>query len=114
MRMVPILIALSLSAPVSAQKSLSFVVTNRSQQPLTCAEINGEPPEGPVEVRRWVLGFWSGLNAAEKTSGGGFVGATTNSAGVYSAVRQFCKSNPEVALEQATFAARYDMKSKGQ
>lgn len=114
MRMVPVLLALSLSPPVSAQNSLSFSVTNRSQQPLTCAEINDEPAEGPEEVKRWVLGFWSGLNSAERSTGGGFVGATKKSTGVYSAFRKFCNSNPDVYIEQAAFAVRYDMKSKGQ
>lgn len=114
MRMVPILLALSLSTPVYAENSLAFSVTNRSQQAITCAEINDDPPQGPEVVKRWVLGFWSGLNAAETSSGGGFVGFQTTPEGVYSEVRRFCKSNPEVMVQQAAYAVRYDMKSRGQ
>ena len=114
MRLVSVLLALSLSTPVSAANSWSFSVTNRSQQAVTCAEINDDPPQGPEVVKRWVLGFWSGLNAAETSSGGGYVGSKTTPEDAYSEVRRFCKSNPEVKVEQATYAVRYDMKSKGQ
>lgn len=114
MRMVPVLLALSLATPASAENSLAFSVTNRSQQAVTCAEINDDPPQGPEVVKRWVLGFWSGLNAAETSSGGGFVGFKSTAEGVYSEVRRFCKSNPDVMVQQAAYAVRYDMKSKGQ
>ena len=114
MRLVSVLLVLSLSTPASAENSWSFSVTNHSRQPLTCAEIKDEPPQGPEEVRRWILGYWSGLNSAESSSGGGFVGANRTPEEIYTEVRRFCKSNPDVYIEQAAFAVRYDMKNRGQ
>jgi hypothetical protein len=111
--MVPVLLALALSGPISAQNSLSFSVLTHADRPFTCGDINNSSPREPEVVKHWIRGFWSGLNSAERSSGGGFVGSKLNAAGVYEEVKLYCQSHPSQLLEQATFAVRLKAKSSG-
>lgn len=49
----------------------------------------------------WILGFWSGLNAANGAS----VGAGTDNAGIEGEVRKVCAKYPSISLGTATAKA---------
>lgn len=62
-------------------------------------------------TKSWILGYWSGLNAANARNH--IVGATTDGAGIWAVVKAKCDAEPSKALLWAVMQAYQDMQAKG-
>ena len=89
-------LALLCAAPAGADQALFGPMRNGVQ--FVCADLNdvGAKPTDPIGY--WILGFWSGLNAANDA----LVGDRTTANGVVGEVKLYCQSHPAVDLPQAT------------
>lgn len=90
------LLALLLSAPANADQTLFG--PSRNGAPFVCADLNEIGAKTNDTVGSWILGFWSGLNAANNA----LVGDTTTANGVIGEVKLYCLSHPSIGLAQAT------------
>jgi len=63
-----------------------------------CADLNEMGVNTTDTIGSWILGFWSGLNAANDA----LVGDRTTANGVIGEVKLHCASHPSVSLPQAT------------
>lgn len=66
----------------------------------SCATWIGESGVKKVVMNSWILGFWTGLNAANTLSHR--IGRSTDSEGVLGEVRLYCTSHPSEAILMAT------------
>ena len=92
------------AAPASADQTMFGPMRNGAQ--FVCADLNevGASPTGTIGY--WILGFWSGLNAANDA----LVGDSTTANGVVGEVKLYCASHPSVGLPQATLDTYAAMK----
>jgi hypothetical protein len=84
------------AGPASADQTI-FGPT-RNGAPFVCADLNDVGAKPNEVVGSWILGFWSGLNAANNA----LVGDGTTANGVIGEVKLYCTSHPSVGLAQAT------------
>lgn len=70
----------------------------RSGVQIVCADVNELGVNQSDLVGTWILGFWSGLNAAKNAR----VGDSTTASGVVGEVKLYCSGHPSVTLPQAT------------
>jgi len=84
------------AAPVHADQTLFGPM--RNGQPFVCADLTEVGASTTSTIGYWVLGFWSGLNAAKDAR----VGDETTANGVIGEVKLYCASHPSVSLPQAT------------
>ena len=88
--------ALVWATQVSADQTLFGPTRNGVQ--LVCADVSDAKITATDLVGTWVLGFWSGLNAAKNAR----VGDSTTASGLIGEVKLYCSSHPSVSLAQAT------------
>ena len=88
--MISILMAVSLVA--SAAEANTFVYGIGSE---TCADAHD--PERTLERQIWTMGYWSGLNAANKTK----VGKDDPVFLIFELVERHCLRDPDKSLMQA-------------
>jgi hypothetical protein len=96
--------ALLCATPLSAETTLFGLMRNGAQ--FVCADLNETGATPTDRVGSWILGFWSGLNAADDA----IVGDQTTSTGVIGEVKLYCASHPSVGLAQATMDTYATMK----
>lgn len=96
MRRWILLAALLLAGPVHAEQTLFGPMRNGAQ--FVCADLNELGASTTDTIGYWILGFWSGLNAANDA----LVGDGTTANGVIGEVKLYCTSHPSVSLPQAT------------
>ncbi len=111
LRMMSTLALVALTVPAAAQDARTFPIL-RAGQPAVCADLTEAPAEFQEGLRQWVIGFWSGMNVAERAKTG-IVGHSTSATGIFGEVALFCRSHPAMAIDQATFAVREQMKRAG-
>ena len=98
-------LALLVSAPpASAEQTLFGPMRNGAQ--FVCADLNEVGATTHDTIGYWILGFWSGLNAANDA----LVGDGTTANGVIGEVKLYCLSHPSVGLAQATLDTYGTMK----
>jgi hypothetical protein len=88
--------ALAGAAPGHAEQTL-FGPT-RNGVPFVCADLNEVGASTADTIGYWILGFWSGLNAANDA----LVGDATTANGIVGEVKLYCAGHPSVSLPQAT------------
>jgi hypothetical protein len=96
--------ALLWAVPAAAEQTLFGPMRNGSQ--FVCADLNEVGASTTDTIGYWILGFWSGLNAAHN----GLVGDGTTANGVIGEVKLYCASHPSVSLPQATLDSYAAMK----
>jgi len=96
MRRWILLAALLLPAPAHAEQTLFGPMRNGAQ--FVCADLNETGASTTDTIGYWILGFWSGLNAANDA----LVGDGTTANGVIGEVKLYCTGHPSVSLPQAT------------
>lgn len=74
---------------------------------IVCADINDLHGMSGDMVATWILGFWSGLNAAKSAR----VGDGRTASGVVGEVKLYCSTHPSVSLAQATLDTYVAMRS---
>ncbi len=104
MRMIISLLVLASATSANADERM-FGLT-RNGEPIVCADVNGTPAKTDDTVGVWILGFWSGLNAANRA----LVGDSTTASGVIGEVKLYCTTHPSLGLAQATFDTYAAMK----
>jgi hypothetical protein len=92
------------AAPSSAEQTMFGPMRNGAQ--FVCADLNEVGASTTDTVGYWILGFWSGLNAANDS----LVGDGTTAIGVIGEVKLYCTSHPSVGLPQATLDTYAAMK----
>ena len=92
---------------VPAQADQSLFGPMRNGQAFVCADLTEVGVSTTSTIGYWVLGFWSGLNAAKDAR----VGDETTANGVIGEVELYCVSHPSVSLPQATLDT-YDAMKK--
>jgi len=90
------LFALVCATQVNAEQTLFGPTRNGVQ--MVCADVNDLGVTATDLVGTWILGFWSGLNAAKNAR----VGDGTTANGVVGEVKLYCSTHPSVSLPQAT------------
>ena len=90
------LVLLACAAPGAAEQTLFGPMRNGAQ--FVCADLNEVGATPSSAIGYWILGFWSGLNAANDA----LVGDGTTANGVIGEVKLYCSSHPAVSLPQAT------------
>lgn len=99
--------AILLSAvPASADQTMFG--PSRNGAPFVCADLNDVGARPNDTVGSWILGFWSGLNAAHNA----LVGDGTSANGVLGEVKLYCAAHPSVGLAQATLDTYAAMKKQ--
>ena len=83
---------------VPAQADQTLFAPMRNGQALVCADLTDVGVSTSSTIGYWILGFWSGLNAAKDAR----VGDETTASGVIGEVKLYCASHPSVTLPQAT------------
>lgn len=78
----------------------------RNGAPFVCADLNDVGARPNDTVGSWILGFWSGLNAANNA----LVGDGTTANGVIGEVKLYCAGHPSAVLAQATLDTYTAMK----
>ena len=96
MRQWILLAALLFPVPAHAEQTLFGPMRNGAQ--FVCADLNEVGASTTDTIGYWILGFWSGLNAANDA----LVGDGTTANGVIGEVKLYCTSHPSVSLPQAT------------
>ena len=99
------LLALFSSAQANADQTLFGPTRNGVQ--IVCADMNDAGLTATSMVGTWILGFWSGLNAARNAH----VGDSTTASGVVGEVKLYCSAHPSVSLAQATLDTYSAMRS---
>ena len=97
-------VALIWPLPLDAEQTLFGPMRNGAQ--FVCADLNEVGANTNDTIGYWILGFWSGLNAANN----GLVGDGTSANGVIGEVKLYCTSHPSVSLPQATLDTYNAMK----
>lgn len=92
------------AGPASADQTMFGPTRNGAA--FVCADLNDVGAKPNDTVGSWILGFWSGLNAANDA----LVGDGTTANGVIGEVKLYCTSHPSVGLAQATFDTYTAMK----
>lgn len=77
---------------------------------IVCADVNDLHGMSGDMVTTWILGFWSGLNAAKSAH----VGDATTASGVVGEVKLYCSSHPSFSLAQATLDTYVSMRTSQQ
>ena len=95
-KIIAMLILVSATAASADEKMFGLT---RNGEPVVCADINAISARADDTVGLWILGFWSGMNAANHA----LVGDGTTASGVIGEVKLYCTSHPSVDLPQATF-----------
>ena len=90
------LIALACATQANADQTLFGPARNGVQ--IVCADVNDQGLPASGMVGTWILGFWSGLNAAKNAR----VGDGTTASGVVGEVKLYCSAHPSLSLAQAT------------
>ena len=90
------LAALMCATPAHADQTLFAPMRNGA--PFVCADLNELGVSATGTIGYWILGFWSGLNAAKNAR----VGDATTATGVIGEVKLYCVSHPSETLPQAT------------
>jgi hypothetical protein len=98
------LAALLCATPVEAEQTLFGPL--RNGVPFVCADLTELGATSSSTIGYWILGFWSGLNAANDA----LVGDSTTANGVVGEVMLYCASHPSVSLPQATLDTYVAMK----
>ena len=98
--------ALILLCAVPANADQTMFGPTRNGAPFVCADLNDVGAKPNDTVGSWILGFWSGLNAAKNA----LVGDGTTANGVIGEVKLYCTAHPSVGLAQATFDTYEAMK----
>ena len=98
--------ALALTIAVSARADQTIFAPMRSGVEIVCADVSELDATTTAKVNYWILGFWSGLNAARN----GLVGESTTASGVVGEVKLYCASHPSLGLAQATMDTYANMK----
>lgn len=76
----------------------------------SCASWTMQNPLENLQIEEWILGFWTGMNAANQMDHS--VGSKTDSYGVIGEVENICNSNPsEIILNAANEAYLKMMKN---
>ena len=96
--------ALLCAMPAAADQTMFGPMRNGSQ--FVCADLNEVGASTTDTIGYWILGFWSGLNAANDA----LVGDGTTANGVIGEVKLYCVSHPSVGLPQATLDTYAAMK----
>lgn len=97
MRRWILLAALFSSTAAHGEQKLFGPMRNGAQ--FVCADLNEVGASTTDTIGYWILGFWSGLNAANDA----LVGDQTTANGVIGEVKLYCTSHPAVILPQAAF-----------
>src|SRR5215472_10460573 len=95
---------LALLCATQANSDQMLFGPTRNGVEIVCADVNDMKVTSADLLGTWILGFWSGLNAAKN----GRVGSNTTAAGVVGEVRLYCSNHPSASLAQAaltTYAA---------
>jgi hypothetical protein len=90
------LFALLTATQANADQTIFGPTRNGVQ--IVCADVNDLGVTTSDLIGTWILGFWSGLNAAKNAR----VGDATTGSGVVGEVKLYCSSHPSVSLPQAT------------
>lgn len=98
------LAALLCTTPAGAEQTLFAPMRNGAS--IVCADVTEVPITTTSATGYWVLGFWSGLNAANDA----LVGDSTTASGVIGEVKLYCASHPSISLPQATLDTYSAMK----
>jgi hypothetical protein len=98
-------LALLSAAPLSAEQTIFAPMRNGVE--IVCADVPEIDAATAAKVNYWILGFWSGLNAARN----GLVGDKTTTNGVIGEVKLYCASHPSLGLAQATMDTYANMKN---
>lgn len=99
--------ALSLMVAVPASADQTIFAPMRGGVEIVCADVPEIDAATTAKVNYWILGFWSGLNAAKN----GLVGDSTTTNGVIGEVKLYCTSHPSMGLAQATLDTYANMKA---
>ena len=100
------LAALLWAMPGQAEQTLFAPMRNGAQ--FVCADLSEVGASTTSTIGYWILGFWSGLNAANDA----LVGDGTTANGVIGEVKLYCASHPSVSLPQATLDTYGAMKKQ--
>jgi len=96
---------LSCAVPVNAHQQTVFGPMRNGAQ-FVCADLNEVGASTTDTIGYWILGFWSGLNAANDA----LVGDATTANGVIGEVRLYCSAHPAIGLAQATLDTYSELK----
>ena len=99
------LLALVCTTQANADQTLFGPTRNGVE--IVCADVNEEGLTAVGMVGTWILGFWSGLNAAKNAH----VGDGTTASGVVGEVKLYCSAHPSVGLAQATLDTYWAMRN---
>lgn len=97
--MKKIILVLTLVSASAASADEKMFGLTRNGEPMVCADVSTISAKADDTVGLWILGFWSGMNAANHA----LVGDGTTASGVIGEVKLYCASHPSVDLPQATF-----------
>jgi hypothetical protein len=92
------------AAPGNAEQTMFGPMRNGAQ--FVCADLNEVGASTTDPIGYWILGFWSGLNAANDA----LVGDGTTANGVIGEVKLYCAGHPATSLPQATLDTYAAMK----
>lgn len=95
-----------LMGAVPASAGQTMFGPTRNGAPFVCADLNEVGAKPGDTIGSWILGFWSGLNAANN----GMVGDATTANGVIGEVKLYCTGHPAIGLAQATLDTYTAMK----
>jgi hypothetical protein len=98
-------LAVAVTMPASADQTIFGPM--RSGVEIVCADVPELDAATTGRMNYWILGFWSGLNAAKN----GLVGESTTASGVIGEVKLYCTSHPSMGLAQATMDTYTNMKA---
>jgi len=98
---------LTLLCATQANADQTLFGPTRNGVQLVCADVNDGGLTVTGLVGTWILGFWSGLNAAKNAH----VGDATTASGVVGEVKLYCSTHPSLGLAQATLDTYTAMRS---
>jgi hypothetical protein len=73
----------------------------------SCASWQAASPN-EIQGEIWILGYWSGRNVGERA----MVGASTDAAGIWAEVKNYCAQQPSASLFEAAGASYNRLKAE--
>lgn len=108
------LLAGLLAAPVIAEDPIVYSPLKNGQR-FVCADLTEGNVNDSNQIRQYVLGYWSGFNAANSFNSlpGVDVGATTSANGVFGEIKLYCARNPSMDIPTAVLSTYLRFKRSG-
>lgn len=87
----------------------------KNGQTFVCADLTASNVNDSNQIRQYVLGYWSGFNAANSYNSlpGVDVGATTSVNGIFGEIKLYCARNPSMDIPTAVLSTYLKFKRSG-